>query len=359
MTAKTHANRPKRPYGKYSLRPAPNGQWRKKVKGKQYYLGPWSEPLLAEQRYEEILRTAPQQCTEPLTIAELCTAFIESSESKHHRGELSKSALDKYDTACRLTVSVMGRDTLAADVGPEHFRQLRKAIGDDLAPTTLSQKITICRLIWNFAERNQYIDRRVAFGDDFTLPPSRTIRKYREEKRQNLGAKFFEPAEIEQLLSAADDRMKAAILTGLNAAYGPEDLLHCKPTNLNGRWLEMPRGKTGIARKAYLWDETFEAINKIKTGQTIFGVRQWGTHNRDVTYYFRKLQKEVGCYRRNRGFYALRSTFRTVADANGDRTVIDSVMGHADNSMGAIYRQHIDDERYISVSDYVRRWLFE
>ena len=69
------------------------------------------------------------------------------------------------------------------------------------------------------------------------------------------------------------------------------------------------------------------------------------------------------------GFYALRHTFRTVADESRDFPVIDLIMGHVPDSgggaspfavaMGARYRQRISDERLKAVSDMVRRWLFE
>jgi hypothetical protein len=33
-------------------------------------------------------------------------------------------------------------------------------------------------------------------------------------------------------------------------------------------------------------------------------------------------------------------------------------MGHSDSSMGAAYRERIDDARLKAVADHVRQWLF-
>jgi integrase len=58
------------------------------------------------------------------------------------------------------------------------------------------------------------------------------------------------------------------------------------------------------------------------------------------------------------GFYALRHTFRTVADGAKDQPAIDHIMGHSRDDMASLYRERIEDERLKAVTDYVRAWLF-
>ena len=57
------------------------------------------------------------------------------------------------------------------------------------------------------------------------------------------------------------------------------------------------------------------------------------------------------------GPYLFRHIFRTVADETHDVPAIDVVMGHADNSMAAHYRETVADERLQAVVDHVRAWL--
>lgn len=63
--------------------------------------------------------------------------------------------------------------------------------------------------------------------------------------------------------------------------------------------------------------------------------------------------------RQGLGFYALRHTFRTVADESKDQPAVDFAMGHEVPHMSAVYRETIRDVRLRAVTDYVRKWLFE
>jgi len=47
-----------------------------------------------------------------------------------------------------------------------------------------------------------------------------------------------------------------------------------------------------------------------------------------------------------------------VASNTKDQIAVDYVMGHFDDSMAALYRQGIDDQRMIDVSDFVHAWLY-
>ena len=49
---------------------------------------------------------------------------------------------------------------------------------------------------------------------------------------------------------------------------------------------------------------------------------------------------------------------RTIADEARDQPAANSIMGHADESMAAAYRERISDERLRAVTDHVRGWLF-
>ena len=63
-------------------------------------------------------------------------------------------------------------------------------------------------------------------------------------------------------------------------------------------------------------------------------------------------------YRKGIGFYTLRHTFETVARATRDQVAVNVVMGHVDDSMAAMVREEVGDDRLRAVADDVRRWLF-
>jgi integrase len=68
--------------------------------------------------------------------------------------------------------------------------------------------------------------------------------------------------------------------------------------------------------------------------------------------------RTTGVHRPGFGPYTLRRIFRTIADGTKDQPAIDCIMGHVDPTMGALYRQSIDDKRLVAVSNHVRNWLF-
>jgi integrase len=55
-----------------------------------------------------------------------------------------------------------------------------------------------------------------------------------------------------------------------------------------------------------------------------------------------------------RGFYGLRHTFRTIADAARDQPAADLMMGHADGGMAGVYRERIGWDRLRAVASTVR-----
>jgi hypothetical protein len=69
--------------------------------------------------------------------------------------------------------------------------------------------------------------------------------------------------------------------------------------------------------------------------------------------------RAAGLARDGRGFYALRHTFRTVADEVGDRPAVDLVMGHENGAdIATHYVERIGDERLRKVAEHVRGWAF-
>ena len=83
------------------------------------------------------------------------------------------------------------------------------------------------------------------------------------------------------------------------------------------------------------------------------------TPDNPISWEFRKLLNETKLHTAaGKGFYWLRHTFETVGGEAKDQVALDSMMGHADESMAGVYRERISDERLLAVSNHVRGWLF-
>ena len=185
----------------------------------------------------------------------------------------------------------------------------------------------------------------------------------------------FTPAELKKVLKVAGVQFRAMILLGVNCGFGNHDVatLPQSALDLDGGWVDFPRPKTGIPRRAKLWPETVVALRSALARRpkpkdaaddglvfvTKYGTR-WAKDNDFgvVSKETAKLLKKLGLHRPGLNFYALRHTFRTVADESRDQAATDHVMGHAKDDMPSVYRERIGDDRLEAVAEHVRRWLF-
>jgi integrase len=185
---------------------------------------------------------------------------------------------------------------------------------------------------------------------------------------------MFEAEEVRRMLAAADVQMRAMILLGVNCGFGNADVgnLPVSALDLERGWVNFPRPKTGVPRRAALWPETTAALREVLARRPephdpadaglvfITKYRQrWAkdTHDNPLTKKMRLLLDALGI-NGNRNFYALRHTFETVGGEARDQVAVDHVMGHARDDMASVYRERISDERLKAVSDHVRGWLF-
>jgi integrase len=186
---------------------------------------------------------------------------------------------------------------------------------------------------------------------------------------------MFEAAQLRQILDAAGMPLKAMVLLGINCGFGNADCgtLPLSALDLDGGWVSWPRPKTAIARRCPLWPETVTALREAiaerpgprnpADAALVFLTAQGRSWYRDATdspvsKEMVKLLQKLKLHRRGLNFYALRHTFETIGGETRDQVAVDHIMGHADTSMSAAYRERISDERLRAVTDHVRAWLW-
>jgi integrase len=165
------------------------------------------------------------------------------------------------------------------------------------------------------------------------------------------------------------------ILLGVNCGFGNADCgtLPQSALDLERGWVNYPRPKTGIERRAPLWPETVQAIREALAWRpepkdpadaglvfvTKYGLRWFkGTTTNPLSAEMRKLLAAVGIRRPGVNFYALRHVFETVGGEARDQVAVDCMMGHARDDMASVYREKVGDDRLKAVADHVRGWLF-
>ena len=388
--------KPKRPYPEYPLFAHAAGQWARKIRGKTHYFGSWKNPDAALQKYRREVddlqagRVPRESTPSGYTLESLANDFLSEKLIKLEEGRLSPRMMADYQKTCAMLVNHFGLNRMVEDVLPEDFRQLRATLGTGpkgrRGVVAVANLVRMVRIVFKFASDNELIERPVNFGTGFRLPSKSELRKARQsrEKRE------FTAEEIRKLIDAAGVPLKAMILLGINAGFGPTDLaqLPIKALNLTNGWLAFPRPKTGVERRAKLWQETIQAIQEAIRGrpqpkddslsQLVFITRQgqaWVrsrqqlipdgdaqrlklTFSDAIGQAFKKLVVKLGLNRDNANFYGLRHTFLTVADGEKDKPATDLVMGHVTPGIDTEYRERIGDSRLEAIADHVQQWLF-
>ncbi len=380
--------KPDKPHKDFPLYPHANGQWAKKVRGVTRLFGPWADPQAAldkwlAQRDDLLAGREPRVTGEGLTVVSLVNQFLESKEKQKNTGELTERSFEDYDLICGKIIDVFGRNRVVTDLRADDFERLRAELAKGrganprgCGPVTLASVIGRARVVFNYASKNSLIERPIVFGEGFKKPSRRILRRERNKK----GPRMFKAKEIRAMLRIATRQLKAMILLGINAGLGNNDcaLLPLSALDLEKGWMDYPRPKTEVQRRAPLWPETVKALREVlehrrepkekehadKVFITKYGF-PWlskGKAKRDnpVSKETAKLLKELGIHRPGSGFYTLRHTFKTIGEESGDPIATEHIMGHAEDpdDMGDVYRERMTKKRLFKVARHVRKWLF-
>ncbi|MCS7466733.1 hypothetical protein NZK35_08765 [Stieleria sp. ICT_E10.1] len=105
----------------------------------------------------------------------------------------------------------------------------------------------------NYAYDHELVDVPIRTGTAF----KRASRKRQRIERAKKPKKFFEAAEVRELVSKATEVMTSMILLGVNCGYGNADCARLTKSMITADgWIVEPREKTGVLRMAKLWPET-------------------------------------------------------------------------------------------------------
>ena len=370
--------KPSKPYPEFPLFAHAAGVWAKKIRGKLHYFGSWADPDAALKKYlaERVELHAgkkPRPDSAALTVKELVNVFLNAKQAFVAEGRLSSLTWNDYKTACDEIIAAFGKARVVEDLRPDDFADLRKRMAKKWGLQRLCKTIQFVRCAFRYAYEAELIDRPLRFGPGFARLSKKDFRLHRARQ----GPKLFTREEIAKLLGASSVQLRGMMLLGINCGFGNADcgMLSRSAIDLDKAILDFPRPKTGIPRRCPLWPETVQALRealinrpepkKQEHAGLVFVTRcgdSWhtGTTDGPLSRETSKLLKKLGIDgRKGLGFYTLRHTFRTVADAAKDQPAADFIMGHEIPHISTVYRERISDERLKAVTDHVRKWLFE
>jgi integrase len=376
---KIKSTTPQKPRPDFPLFPHARGYWAKKVKGQLRYFGkvaddPEGKAALDKWLDEKDALLAgrePRAAKPEKAVCDLANHFLSHKKDLLVAGELTQRTFADYHATCARVVKAFGRTRPVDDLIAEDFRRLRAQIARHWGPVRLSTEVQRVRSIFKYGFDAGLLDKPVRFGPDFKKPSAKVLR----QNRAKAGPRMFEREELLALLAAAGPNLKAMIHLAINGGLGNNDVakLPFSAVNLKTRWLAYPRPKTGIERRIPLWRETAEAL---KTAIKQRPVPTEAAHEQLVfigqsgkSYLAGNGYRVAGVFVRlltsakvspQRGFYAIRHTFQTIAEGAHDLAAVAAIMGHAPhvNDMASVYRERIDDARLVAVTEHVRKWLF-
>lgn len=400
-SGKSSSDRPKKPYPDFPLTPHASGAWQKKIRGKVHYFGKWGRIVngkltrIEGDGWKEALEIykskaddlhagrTPRIKGDGLTVADLCNRFLTAKQRQMEAGEIVVRTFSEYRGTTDRLVATFGKSRLVDDLAADDFEALRADMAKLWGPTRLGHEVQKVRMVFKYGFESGLIDKPIRYGPQFKKPSMHVLRKHRAMN----GKRMLEADQVRTLLEIAGVSLKAMILLGLNCGFGNADVanLSLSDVDLAEGWIVFPRPKTGIARRCPLWPETLEAMKaaiaerpkpRDEADSDLVFVTKYGsrwvrtklkeestngalhTSIDSVGLEFGKLLRAKSLNRPRLGFYALRHTFRTVADATRDFPAVRLIMGHADGSIDDVYREHIDDVRLKAVVEHVRKWLF-
>ena len=386
-STKPKAFRPPKPYKSFPLTAQSGGYWMKKVRGKIYYFGRWAKRTngklerLPNDGWEEALKLYEAQASdlhsgrvpveeeEPkagqLLLCELCDYFLQSKQKKYRAGKLTLGTFTDYKRACDMLIGVLGKNKKVSRIKPYDFSNVMAALEERFGLVRQVNEVTRIKSLFLWAFDMEYLTKRMNYGRDFVKPEKGVLRAHRLAN----GKRLFTAEELRTVIRKAPIPMRAWFLLGINAAFYAKDIadLPIDAVDLDNGWLDFPRKKTTIPRKAKLWRETVKALREAleerpkptAEAEGLFFLTPNGKPWRAdrIGRIATTCIKEAGLPE-NLKFHWLRHTFRTIADATLDRVATRLVMGHSDPSIDAVYTEDIDDARLVKVAEHVRNWLF-
>lgn len=375
---KNRGPKPAKPYPEFPLFAHAAGVWAKVIRSRTVYFGPWRDPAAALDHYLKIrhhLHAGLPPPAESITLLELADRFLVRQRDRCRLGEISGWHFADCLRDGRRLVDCLGRTREVRTLEPADFARLRAATFTGRNATTVSGILVRMRAIFTWGVEARLLNAKPNYGGQFSLPSALLKRR----ALRAAGPRDLSARDIKKLLRAAGRpgliNLRAMILLGINCGLGNSDCSELRESHLDLSvgLLTFPRPKTEADRRAILWPVTVVAIRAAvahrftpladrvfvtRAGHPYVHASPAGKLVNVVSLECRRLLIECGIHRKGLGFYALRHTFRTVADATGDWPAIDLVMGHTADDMGSRYRERIGDDRLRAISEYVRTWLF-
>jgi len=362
-------NLPAKPYPDFPLFAHQRGRWAKKILGKTRYFGRfadgWQEALASYQRQRDDLYAGrePSECVAGLHLLDFVNDYLEDLKKRVDTDEVTVGHWSDCQRTGTMLCDYFGDSFPLEVLRPSDFVAVRRDWIGRYALATVAGHVRRTKAMMRWGHDPGPLDTPIQIGNRFREPSAKDQRLEKKAKPKS----FWNASEIWTLTTATHPNQAAMILLAINAGFHTCDVgrIRWENVDLDEGWATLMRQKTAIDRRAFLWPETISALRTVREldrgddlifmtrlGSPVYREdRKWNHVSKEFGKLVKRLQIEP-----RRSFIALRKTFQTIGDETGDMTTVRYVMGHADKSMSATYRQHYPDELIKRVCGHVREW---
>lgn len=308
-----------------------------------------------------LIETGAEQ--QELTIGQAISLFLQFKEQAVQSGELAARSYREYKRTSERLVELWGGGRAVASLTPQDFNNFRLQRLTTCNVVSVGKEITRVKTMFKWLVEMKHCSKP-EMGPSFNKPSAKVVRRIRREA----GKKQFSAEQIWRLIDESGVHMRAMILLAINTGFQNTD---CESISVDvvlqgveTGWLDFPRAKTEVDRRCPLWNITRSALRRSLDRRPASQLhnaflradgKPYSPVNNDLAIRFRVI-RDHACIREG-GFSWLRKTFATVGSGCGDQIAVNSIMGHVDPSISAVYRQEVQDERLRLVAGCVRRWL--
>jgi hypothetical protein len=391
-TRKRRSAKPEKPYPDFPLFAHATRRWAKKIKGRLWYFGSWADGWEAalnrfQNEKNDIFAGIDPRIpkADHYSVGKLGNDFLNLKRQELDQGAIrARHFRDLYDSVGRM-VSFFTPGRAVANIAPDDFEALGFSYPKGWKLRRRKREIVTVRSIFKYALKKEKIER-LRFGN-FEAPSAEAIEAERNAKECENGDRAFTPEQLRTIIDAAPVPFKAMILLGINCGFGNSDCatLPVSYLDLENGFVDYPRPKTSVKRRAALWPQTIAALrdalrvrpapknpaDERLTFLTPAGarwvrcvIRQNGDGHPTVKpddqlqKKFRILLGKLKLWRPGLSFYSLRHTCESFSGT--DQICIDKIMGHRSSGMGTAYRaaNSVSDDRLRSAANMLHVWLY-
>ena len=355
-------------------------RWYATFESRRYYYGPLDgDPDEALARYNHEApylkrgKNPPPRLEDGIRLHEVLNPWLERQEARMGRGKIKASTFSDYRRVADFLVGVVGRETIVATMTPDVWEDVRDAIDDKTSsPTVASRYVVITRQAFRWAVENHVIAQAPAWGSEFIVA-SKADRRAAQHAR---GRQTFAADELRTIINDSPPLIRTATMLACNMGMTQIDVsdLRRRDVDLDAGMIDNLRGKTGMVRRAPLWDSTLDLLRPHLKGKRPEDRIFLRDNGKPLLYFtdhatpqprdgigrrFAVVMKRNKIELDRASFGHIKHTFKSVVSIVNDPVAVDTVVGHEPGKgIDWHYLRNIERPRLDTVVAAMHAWLF-